>query len=281
MIRNLDPPKEMALSGVTAAKKRKAASDSPSGKKQFNFTQEYHELKKHLSCVTHKDQLCYIAPMDGHHHPVDREHASLWAKEISVGHATSIRPPENIMFQEHFLPASKRTWKSQSESMVNPVCAPTIHVTINTGTDSNRVGTSPLHWSPLATITAASASVGNMEFPTSLYHSNVNASGNEDFSHNIRYPPVTDILQKINNSSILTADELHFPSIILADELEQFEITHVDQVNVVDPGFYVEVIHMPVPLAHLFVDEWDAAMRRAQKGKSRMENWQSLHEYGW
>ncbi|KAJ7431576.1 hypothetical protein B0H11DRAFT_2298145 [Mycena galericulata] len=149
--------------------------------------------------------------------------ASLWAKEISVGHATAKRPPENIMFQEYFLHERKKTRTMRSESSSTNPCAaaPTIHVTVNTGT-----------------------------------------------SHNVRYPPVTDILQLIDDSGIFEGSaELTFPAIIFADDLLELEITRVNRVPLLNTEFYVDQIHMPVALAQLFVDESIAAMGRAQKGK--------------
>ncbi|KAJ6451075.1 hypothetical protein C8R45DRAFT_946477 [Mycena sanguinolenta] len=266
----------MASSGTSTAKKRKAASGpaSPGDRKKFDFTQEYRDLKQHLQCVTHKNELCYISPSDGHHHRVDREHASLWAKEISVGHAPSIRPPENIMFQDYFLPVAKRTRKASKESSMlstNP-CAPTIHVTVNTGTTGNSVSPSPSRRSPLATITAASASAGNLDFPSSLYNSQShNVETNENnISDHIHYPSVKDVLKKIDDSGIFVdLPVLDFPAVIFADELEESQITRVDQVPVLDTDYYVQVVNMPVALAELFVEESIATIGRAQKGKGK------------
>ncbi|KAJ6573229.1 hypothetical protein B0H10DRAFT_2237201 [Mycena sp. CBHHK59/15] len=66
-------------------KKRKSgggSANSPDGKKTFNFTKDYRLSKSHLACAMHKGELCWVSNVDGHHHQVDREHTSLWAKEI-------------------------------------------------------------------------------------------------------------------------------------------------------------------------------------------------------
>ncbi|KAJ6549122.1 hypothetical protein DFH09DRAFT_1169732, partial [Mycena vulgaris] len=170
IIKNLNLPEETtpamasAFSTSTKAggKKRKSSGNSPDGKKTYNFTQEYRQLKKKLECAMHKGQLCFVSNVDGHHIEVDREHASLWAKEMTIGNASFTKPPENIMFQDYFLPAPKRARNTRAESSTNP-CAPTIHVTVNTGS-SNRVSPSPprpSRRSPLSTITAATANINN------------------------------------------------------------------------------------------------------------------------
>ncbi|KAJ6582009.1 hypothetical protein B0H19DRAFT_1252155 [Mycena capillaripes] len=264
-----------AASTSTGTKKRKAPHGSVDSPKTFDYTKEYRELKKHLGCTTHKDEFCYVLPTDGHHHRVDNEHASLWAKEISVGNATSIRPPENIMFQEFFLPAPKRAHRSarNTQSETN-LCAPTIHVTVNTGTSAggNSVSPSPPRRSPLGTITAATANAGNINILSSLYRSQLHSLDNDENRSfpRIRYAPVTEILQQIDDSGIFADSVLEFPAIIFADKLAQSQITHVDQVPLLDTELYVQVVHMPLVLAELFVEESITAMGRAQKGKGRL-----------
>ncbi|KAJ7095693.1 hypothetical protein B0H15DRAFT_946270 [Mycena belliarum] len=212
------PTTSSAAATGSTAKKRKAPANSPDdGKKTFDFTQEYRLLKKHLDCATHKGLLCYVAN-GGHHIEVDREHASLWAKEIVCGHllifliltlletignASLQRPPENIMFQEYFLPAPKRSRTTRSSPSTNP-CAPTINVTVNTGKSADNSHASPSpprpRRSPLSTITAATANLNNIDIPSSLYRGQpepeMHASGFDD----VRYPSVIDVLQKIDNS---------------------------------------------------------------------------------
>ncbi|KAJ7928685.1 hypothetical protein B0H13DRAFT_1860258 [Mycena leptocephala] len=170
-IKNLNLPIETAsAANSTGTKRKSAASDKSSGKRTFDFTKEYRELKAHLHCTKHKDQYCYVSPVDGHHHRVEPDNVSLWAKEISVGHATVKQPPENIVFQELFLPARKkaRTTNAEASTSSNPY-VPTIHVTVNTGSSGGNV--SPPRRSPLATITSASANRNNIDVPTSLYRS--------------------------------------------------------------------------------------------------------------
>ncbi|KAJ7883602.1 hypothetical protein B0H13DRAFT_1890306 [Mycena leptocephala] len=283
MIKNLNLPTETALATPpitpvlhpTGSKKRKSAArsgNSSGERKTFDYTREFRELKARLACAAHKGELCFVSQVDGHHHRVDVEHASLWAKEISAGNATSNRPPENIMFQEFFLPGPKRARNTRSQSSTNP-CAPTIHVTVNTGASGSNGVTlsppraSPPRRSPLATITAASANADNRDVPVSPNRTDV-FGGDENGSPGIRYPPVTDILQLIDDSGRFEdSDVLPFPSIIFADTLRDFQITHVDQVPILDAEFYVQQIDMPIQLAELFVEESIAAIGRAQKGK--------------
>ncbi|KAJ7466515.1 hypothetical protein FB451DRAFT_1485486 [Mycena latifolia] len=268
IIKNLNLPEETApatssapsTSIATSAKKRKSSADSPDGKKTFDFTQEYRQLKKNLECTMHKGQMCFVSNVDGHHKEVDREHASLWAKEITIGNASLSKPPQNIMFHV--------------DSSTNP-CAPTIHVTVNTGTStgSSRVSPSPPRpprRSPLSTITAATANANNT--PSSLYRAqpdtDIHAS---DSFHDIRYPTVMEVLQMIDDSGLFAdSGVLDFPVVVFADDLAQSQITHVDHVPLLDTAFYVQVVNMPAVLAELFVEESIAAMGRAQKGKGRI-----------
>ncbi|KAJ7322807.1 hypothetical protein DFH08DRAFT_969448 [Mycena albidolilacea] len=280
MIRNLNlseetaPPTASIATLVAAPKKRKSAAHSPDGRKTYDFTQEYRLLKKSLECATHKGQMCFVSNVDGHHKEVDREHASLWAKEITVGNATLSRPPENIMFQDYFLPAPKRrsTRDNRVDSSINP-CAPTIHVTVNT---SGSRHASPLpprspRCSPLSTITAATASANNIDIPSSLYRAQPDTDFHASGSfQDVCYPTVTEVLQRINDSGLFVdSGVIDFPVVIFADDLMQSQITHVDQVPLLDTAFYVQVINMPEAVAELFVEESIAAMGRAQKGKGR------------
>ncbi|KAJ7690326.1 hypothetical protein B0H17DRAFT_1179900 [Mycena rosella] len=182
VIKNLNLPEETASGAEpTASKKRKAPVTNPSDdRKTFDFTKEYHTLKEHLSCATHKGQLCFISTLDGHHHCVEPYHASLWAKEIS-----------------HIL-------------------------------DENSI------------------------------------------SEGVSYPPVTDILQLIDNSGIFDDSAvLPFPTIIFADALDEYQITRVDHVPLLNMEFYVHQINMPEELATLFVEESILVLTRARKGKGR------------
>ncbi|KAJ7653428.1 hypothetical protein B0H17DRAFT_1147140 [Mycena rosella] len=294
IIKNLNLPEETA-SGVnpTASKKRKAAAtNSSDDRKTCDYTKEYRELKSHLSCMTHKD-LCFVSTVDGHHHRVEPYHASLWAKKIyslltsfeSVGNASAKRPPENVVFQDFFLPERKKARKTGPDASSNP-CAPTIHVTVNTGgsgsgSSSGSVTKSPPRRSPLATITAAStnhdnidnpgpASTPNPDIPASLYRSQSHILDENSISEGVHYPPVTDILQLIDDSGIFEGSAaLTFPAIIFADTLRDYQITHVDHVALLDPEFYVDQTNMPVELATLFWEESITALGRAHKGKGR------------
>jgi hypothetical protein len=75
-------PVTSSAASKSSTKKRKSSANSPDGKKTFDYTQEYRQLKKNLECAMHKGQMCFVSTVDGHHQDVDREHASLWAKEI-------------------------------------------------------------------------------------------------------------------------------------------------------------------------------------------------------
>ncbi|KAJ7201814.1 hypothetical protein GGX14DRAFT_655038 [Mycena pura] len=288
VIRNLNLPEETApatssafsTSIAASVKKRKSCANpsSPDGKKTFDFTQEYRQLKKHLECAMHKGQMCFVSNVDGHHKEVDREHVSLWAKEITIGNASLSKPPANIMFQDYFLPAPKRVRDARDTriSSTNP-CAPTIHVTVNTGTStgSSRVSPSPprpSRRSPLSTITAATANADNIDIPSSLYRAqpDTDVHGSSSF-HDVRYPTVIEVLQMIDDSGLFAdSGVLAFPVVVFADDLAQSQITHVDHVPLLDTAFYVQVVNMPAVVAELFVEESIAAMGRAQKGKGRM-----------
>ncbi|KAJ7257606.1 hypothetical protein C8J57DRAFT_1647254 [Mycena rebaudengoi] len=290
IIKNLNLPEEAASSAKpTASKKRKGAADPSDDRKTFDFTKEYRALKARLSCATHKAQLCYVAPLDGHHHHVEPHQVSLWAKEISVGNATSTSPPQNIVFQDFFLPGRKRarTTSTRAESSSAP-CAPTIHVTVNTGgsgSGSSSVTKSPPHRSPLATITGASANWDNIEkpsaaavsdnntnidIPTSLFRSQSHIFDENSISDGVRYPPTADILQLIDDSGIFDGSAvLPFPAITFVDSLDEWQITRVDHVAILSADFFVQQVNMPEELATLFVEESIVALTRAEKGKGR------------
>ncbi|KAJ7665714.1 hypothetical protein B0H17DRAFT_1143275 [Mycena rosella] len=280
-IRNLNlleetaPPTASIATLVAAPKKRKSAAHSPDGRKTYNFTQEYRLLKKSLECATHKDQMCFVSNVDGHHKEVDQEHTSLWAKEITVGNATLSRPPENIMFQDYFLPAPKRrnACDNRVDSSTNP-CAPTIYVTVNTSGSSHASPSPPRppRRSPLSTITAATASANNIDIPSSLYRAQPDTDFHASASfQDVRYPMVTEVLQCINDSGLLAdSGVIDFPTVIFANDLAQSQITHINQVPLLNTAFYVQVINMLEAMAELFVEESIAAMGWAQKGKGRM-----------
>ncbi|KAJ7110949.1 hypothetical protein C8R44DRAFT_883400 [Mycena epipterygia] len=268
VIKNLNPPEETAAIAKTAGKKRKEPSSSSSNeRKTYDFTREYRELKNHLSCAKHKGDLCYIHE-DGHHIRVEPSHATLWAKEISIGNAKRTRPPENIIFQEYFLPERKRARTGgRSESSHNPF-TPTINVTMNTAGTSGGGGapSAAPPRSPLACITAATANAANIDVPLVPSHTYPDNSS----SSSICYPTVTDVLQSIDKSGIFEdAPFLPFPAVIFSDALHTFEITHVDQVPILDSQFYIDQVNMPQELAEHFVKESFMAMEQAQKGKGK------------
>ncbi|KAJ7136225.1 hypothetical protein C8R46DRAFT_1361929 [Mycena filopes] len=267
MIKNLNLPAEAAgglSTGSTAVttnnKKRKAPASPDGGKKTFEFTKQFRELKTHLDCATHKGQRCWVSPTDGHHHPVDPEHTTLWAKEISVGHATINRPPENIMFQDFFLPAPKRLRTGRPEPATNPYATPplpAIHVTVNTAPLPRLRPHGPI-WTTLLP-----------PAPVTQYPA-VTASGSEnnDFGFDVRYPSVTEVLQQIDDSGEFV-DSIPFPTIIFADTLADSQITRVDHVPVFDTDYFVREINMPVVLAKIFVEQSIIEMGRAEKGKGK------------
>lgn len=279
--KNLPEETAPAASSV-GTKKRKSTAASSDERRTFDFTKEYRELRAHLLCATHKNRLCFVATPDGHHHQVELPQVSLWAKEIvrffdlvpsigthnfqSVGNATIKRPPENIVFQDFFLPDRKKPRVARAES--SNQCAPTIHVTVNTGasTAGNGATVSPKRRSPLATIT----NTDDLDIPTSLYRPQSHLFQEAESSDITTYPPVVDILQLIDNSGIFEDSAvLPFPAIVFADGLRDFQITRVDQVALLDSEFYVQQLNMPVQLAELLVEESIAAMGRLQKGKGR------------
>ncbi|KAJ7693046.1 hypothetical protein B0H17DRAFT_1132749 [Mycena rosella] len=276
LIKNLDTPKETAP--IANSKKRKSAHTAANEKHTFDFTKEHRQLKTHLVCATHKGELCFVSSVDGHHHRVDLYHVSLWAKEISVGNATTARPPENIVLQDFFVPTAKRACTiragADTSSSATP-CAPTIHVTVNTGTGGKDTYSSPTRCSPLGTITAAAANASHVGVPNSLHRSSSRTFGSPGDENSgldtIHYLPVTDILQQIDDWGILEDSVvLTFPAIIFADTLRELQIERVDQVPLLDTDFYVQQVNIPVELAELFVEESIAALGREHKGKLAM-----------
>ncbi|KAJ7488735.1 hypothetical protein B0H11DRAFT_2229922 [Mycena galericulata] len=246
VIRNLNLPEETAPATSSArstatAKKRKSSASSPDGKKTFDFTQEYRQLKKHLECAMHKASCAACLMAATIKRLIGSTHLSGPRKLCTIGNASLDRPPENIMFQEFFLPTPKRarnTRDTHIDSSTNP-CAPTIHVTVNTGT-----------------------STGSSRPDTEIH-----ASGFDD----VRYPSVMEVLQMIDDSGLFAdSGVLDFPVVVFADDLAQYQITHVDHVPILETSFYIEVVNMPAALAELLVEESIAAMGRAQKGKGRM-----------
>ncbi|KAJ7766693.1 hypothetical protein B0H16DRAFT_1717038 [Mycena metata] len=276
IIKNLNLPVEtaggLALTASTKGgnpKKRKSGGSYPDEKKTFDFTRQYRDLKSHLQCATHKGDLCWVSTMDGSHHRVDAEHTTLWAKEISVGNSDMTRPPENIMFQDFFLPQRKRARTTRPESSTNP-CAPTIHVTVNTGGtgtgSANGLTLSPQRRSPLGTIT--NTNIATSASPIRPDDLAVHQSANVDRGFEVYYPSVAAILQQIDDSGEF-ADSVPFPTVIFTDALEESQITQVDHVPVFNTEYYVQDIHMTPALAEAFVTESIAAMGRAQKGKGK------------
>jgi hypothetical protein len=180
------------------------------------------------------------------------------------------RPPENIVFQELFLPARLKARTTRTESS-NP-CAPTIHVTANTGPSGGT--TSHPRRSLLGTITSASANAGNIDVPTPLYRSQSLVLGDDEntSSNVIRYSPVTRILQLIDNSGIFEDSiVLTFPPVIFADALQEFQITHVDQVPILDAHFYFQQTAMPLQVAELFIEESIAAIGRRRRARAPLK----------
>ncbi|KAJ7782522.1 hypothetical protein DFH07DRAFT_1010891 [Mycena maculata] len=95
----------------------------------------------------------------------------------------------------------------------------------------------------------------------------------ENSNTNIRYPPITNILQLIDDSGIFEdSPDLTFPAIIFVDVLHELQVTHVNQVLLLEADFYVHQTNMPVQLAELFVEESITAIGRAHKGKGTALN---------
>ncbi|KAJ6617533.1 hypothetical protein B0H10DRAFT_1948247 [Mycena sp. CBHHK59/15] len=132
-------PTAVADSAKPTGTKHKSAGTSGDSnqRKTFNYTRDYRELRARLLCATHKNQLCYVLTVNGHHHWVEPQEASLWAKEISVGKATLNRPPENIVFEDYFLPEGKKSRRGTTTGSDSNMCALTIHVMVNTGTSGS------------------------------------------------------------------------------------------------------------------------------------------------
>ncbi|KAJ7247708.1 hypothetical protein C8J57DRAFT_1240649 [Mycena rebaudengoi] len=171
--------KDCLESGIGQAKRARTQQNLPeetpavvqTGKKRkadIYFMREFWELKSHLSCAKHKDQFCYVHS-DGNHVRVEPSNLLLWAKEISVGNATKTRPPDNIMFQEYFLPKCHKRARTARAGPSNNLCAPTIHVTVNTGGGSSTVSPPspvPSAQTPLTPITTATANAANINIPS-------------------------------------------------------------------------------------------------------------------
>ncbi|KAJ7757648.1 hypothetical protein B0H16DRAFT_1824079 [Mycena metata] len=282
IIKNLSLPEETASGTKPIAGKKRKVDDTESSdnKKQFDFTTEWRTLKSHLGCATHKGQLCFVSPVDGHHHPVEPYEATLWAKEIAIlfqciGNASYTRPPANIVFQDFFLRKKRpRTTSTPAESS-STACAPTIHVTVNTGggtSGSSSVAKSPPPRRPLGNITAATSSRDNSEkniitiddTPSSPFGSQAQIF-DDSISDGIVYPPVTDILQLIDDSGKFV-DDIPFPVVIFADDLvERHQISHVGHVPILNIDYYVNEVNMPLELAKVFVSESILALSRARK----------------
>ncbi|KAJ7174308.1 hypothetical protein C8R46DRAFT_1214515 [Mycena filopes] len=220
IIHNLNPPEETPGLAKRSKKRKGGEPSSPNGsalngRKTFEYTGEFRHLKSSLACAKHKGH-CYIQP-DGNHKPVSLYELSLWAKEISVGNAKPTRPPENIVFQEFFLPQRKRarTARKTPTPPSNNVGAPTIHVTVNTGSGSpstSHLRSSPPARVPLGAITTATLNAANIERPT--FHSEVLSFSN-DIGSSIHFPSVTNLLQSIDDSGDFEdSPVLPFPAVV-------------------------------------------------------------------
>ncbi|KAF8203435.1 hypothetical protein K438DRAFT_2100978 [Mycena galopus ATCC 62051] len=273
LIHNLNPPEETSALAKTNKKRKETEPSSPKGKKVFEYTSEYRALKKHLMCAKHKRH-CWIRS-DIDHRGVEPHQLTLWAKEIAVGNANPTRPLENILFQDFFLPQRKRARSAQSTSTPpsNNGCTPTIHVTVNTGpgsSSSSRVHSSPARV-PLGSITTTTLAA-NMDHPA--FNSEV-LSFSDDTGSSIQFPPVTDLLQSIDDSGDFEDSAvLPFPAVVFTDDLHKFQITRADQVPVAEAQFYVDQIHMPIELAERFVAEAISAIEGEHevegKGKEKL-----------
>ncbi|KAJ6564863.1 hypothetical protein DFH09DRAFT_1081978 [Mycena vulgaris] len=215
----------------------------------------------------HKGQYCYVH-RDGHH---------------SIGNATQAGPPNNLIFQQYFLPEQCK--KARTAAASNNLCAPTIptiHVTVNTSSTSSSTVSPPSPSGmararvPLAPITEATANAANFDVP-SLFTSRspIGQDDSSSGSSSVYYPSVADVLEAIDISGVFEdSPTLTFPVVIFTDALHSFQITRVDQVPILDTQFYVDQVNMPLELAELFVDQSLDAMEcataeRGSKGKGK------------
>ncbi|KAJ7647976.1 hypothetical protein FB45DRAFT_1052373 [Roridomyces roridus] len=150
-IQNVDPQFP-----ATGKRKYGASSTRPEGDTPLSYTDHYRRLKEHLKCALHEGALCFVSPVDEHHHPVDLMHATLWAKQISLGNATLSSPPDCSLFEDFDLPAPKRVRSESpdSEAESSTCAASSIHVHINLG---KLYGGGSSQRAPLATVTTIHA----------------------------------------------------------------------------------------------------------------------------
>ncbi|KAJ7710631.1 hypothetical protein B0H17DRAFT_1123757 [Mycena rosella] len=255
MVKNLNPPEEAALtaSKPTGNRKRKSGAsvannithDVPEG-----HTKAYLDLKAHLQCAKHTKELCYISAVDGHHHRVNEYELGLWSKEI-----------------DFFLKEPERKKARTSKSDIATPCAPTIHVTVNTGRSPTPVASSSHHRAPLATIKAATANADNL--PASLFRPplDFHPNGGSDIIH---IPSITAVLQSIDDSGIFEhSSVLDSPAVCFADALHKYGIHCADEVVVLSADFLVQVTNMPEPLAELFFEECLVASTPDCDGKGK------------
>ncbi|KAJ7245970.1 hypothetical protein C8J57DRAFT_1241756 [Mycena rebaudengoi] len=280
---------EPAPAAKGTKRKLDSASSSSSGRRTFDFTKEYFNnkelMKKRNARFAGDKTYEFTLPQEGDGQEDDGDISYNAVKGATIRSESSLTSAgriaeeldrdDNDAVEEQRLATSRMLMDITShfgrKKFPRPtVEAPTIHVTVNTGTGGSSSVTSPPHRSPLAAITAASANAGNIDVPTSLYRSSSDIFDENGGSDAISYPPVTEILQLIDNSRIFEDSvTLTFPAVVFVDGLQEFQITHVDQVPLLSSEFFVEQMGMPAELAELFVEESIAAMGRAQKGKGK------------
>ncbi|KAJ7803753.1 hypothetical protein B0H14DRAFT_2613038 [Mycena olivaceomarginata] len=239
-----DLPVETAGGLASAApninnKKRKSAGSSLSSseKKTFDYTKEF-------PCAEHKGDHCWVSTADRYHHRVDGEHTSLWAKEIAPG--------------EHYV---SRLLRTRSQTSPRPTCVPPHRHSPQSMLPSTRAPRQAPMWTTFPPPTSTATEYRNI----SAY-----SLENAGVGFEVHYPPVTDILQQIDDSGKFV-DSIPFPTIIFADALaEECQITRVDHVLLFNTETYVHDFNMPPELAMIFVEQSILAMGRRERGRNEV-----------
>lgn len=187
------------------------------------------------------------------------------------GRAELNRPPENIVFQEFFLPLKKRARAQYMSASI-----PEIHVHVNN------------HASPASTRTPSRTPLmsadkinTNSAFNSELMYSpkksrhrtyrsvtppspspQPGSSAAAAAPVMIAYPTVLSILEAIDSTGRYSS--LDFPVVIFADELAAWSITNVSHVRILHQDFYISQIGMSTELAEEFVHMAAVAASRAE-----------------
>ncbi|KAJ7720362.1 hypothetical protein B0H16DRAFT_1738903 [Mycena metata] len=257
LIQNLNPPENTAAV-ATKGKKHKAGEESASssnGRSTFDFTDQHPELKRHLSCTTHKNSYCWVR---------DAKRMRRTQHTVPAAPANQNMPAIHVTVNTGGAPASPRTRSSPTRAPLGTITAAaenTANITCLAFSDSPFSGPA---------FPGTSSSVDLRTFGDENFGHSLPSGSVRDNSGSMRYPSVTDILQAIDDSGdFAESTALQFPVVIFADYLHECEITRADQVPVVEAQFYVDQIHMPIELAEHFVAEAIAAIEHTHKGKGK------------